>query len=459
MVPIGGTGWNTGSVTDGVLTVTTTQAVQNGRITYDFNMTAPSGTAAQGTYVLNAFMTGTNARAGFEGGIEVFDGEPPEIILVDPFDGQNLTNFTITPFSYNVSDSSALTSCVLFGDWSGSFVSEQTDGAPTNNAQNNFSEEIVTSDGFYSWNVQCTDAFNNIGVAEANFSFGAFLYPNATVGLNATQDANDGTGNVTLYWEPISNALSYEVYSTNDLTQGFSLLNTTTNPNYTDTTFSGSTRRFYRVDAINPTGQNISGDLFGAHVYTLRHNGNTRNLLGFPTNATYLRTANDTLNEVRNATAISAFNETIQRRETCNAFSCPSFPSCTPTNCDFNFNTRGGRAYEVYVNSSAPSAITWSIVGIVYTPQTIGLVKNTTDFGKNWVSMYANTTIAGAAELFTNITNADAVSRWDSTAQTSEGLIPSPFPFGPTYIGTNFSLVLEDGYEVSVTANQDWLQI
>ena len=118
-----------------------------------------------------------------------------------------------------------------------------------------------------------------------------------------------------------------------------------------------------------------------------------------------------------------------------------------------------GIGYEVYVNSSQPVPINWSMVGIVYNKTIIELNKNSTDFGINWIAVYGNTTLRGASDLLTNISNSDAVSNWNSQAQTSQGLVPNPLPIGPAFLGTNFSIVMEKGYEISVTQNYNWTQI
>ena len=230
----------------------------------------------------------------------------------------------------------------------------------------------------------------------------------------------------------------------------------TTNTNYTDSTFAGERRRFYSIFASNPFSTNSSIDYFGVHVYTLEHNSNTQNWIGFPTNFSYLSNANETLNEITNATAITLFNETIQGRVTCNPFSCPEDFACTDTNC--NFGIENGRGYEVNINSSAPSEINWSGVGIVNSKATINLVKPGSLFGKNWISIYANTSLINARNILDNIPNSDATTNWREDLQTSEGLIKTGWSWMP-YLGTNFVLEMEKGYEVLITQNTTWEQI
>ena len=389
-------------------------------------------------------------------GIE--DVVPPEIVLIYPSNGTNFANTFLVPnFTFSVTED-LIDSCQLYGDWNSgwhenqSLASPLADGTPVN-----FSGVNVGSSGFYFWNVRCNDTSGNIGWEDFNFTFSAFLSPDRPNLINISQDENDGTGNVTLFWEATNHSYLYRIYQTSDLTNSFNLLGETFDLNFTDTNFSDNIRRFYRIDAYNPTGQNESFDYFGAHVYSLEHNGNTRNWLGFPTNASYLANANDSLNEIRNSTAFTMWNETTQTRVTCNSFSCPTFPACTDTNC--NFALERGRGYETNLNSSVSDPINWSLAGIVYNPTTVNLVKNLTDFGKNWISLYANTSLGNAQSILENISNSDATTNWDEAGQTSQGLIPNPLPVGPPYLGTNFNTEIEKGYEVSVTQDTNWTQV
>jgi len=56
-----------------------------------------------------------------------------------------------------------------------------------------------------------------------------------------------------------------------------------------------------------------------------------------------------------------------------------------------------------------------------------------------------------------NISNSDAVSKWNSSTQTSQGLVY--IPAWGIYVGTNFNLNMEEGYEVSVNQTTYWNQI
>ncbi|RMD45408.1 hypothetical protein D6829_02415, partial [Candidatus Pacearchaeota archaeon] len=378
--------------------------------------------------------------------------DAPKVNLIYPQDNTNFSSYLIS-FNYSVNDTSSIANCSLYGNWSGGWHKNQTAQSPAKETENNFSAVNVSADGFYIWNVVCFDVWGNSAFNSSNFTFSAYLPSTEPVLLNASQSKNDGTGNITLTWNQSAHTIKYKIYYSSNLTN-FALLGESTSPNFTDTTFSGQKRRFYRVSAWNPATENFSKDYFGAHVYTLRHNVKTKNWISFPTNFSYLKTANDSLNEITNATAFTLWNATTQKRVTCNSFSCPSFPSCTDSNC--NFEIESTRAYEVNINSSAPSQINWSGVGIVYPSQTITLEKNSTSFGKNWIPIWANSSISNAAGILSSIPEADATSRWDSSAQTSKGYLY--IPAWNIYVGTNFNVEMEEGYEVSVNQTTTWQQ-
>jgi hypothetical protein len=376
----------------------------------------------------------------------------PIVNLIYPNLTQNFSGYTIDRFNFSANDNNDINNCSLYGNWTG-WQKNQTINEVVENFNTNFSSIAVADDGYYSWNVYCLDYAGNIGYNSTNYSFSAFLPPDKPILYSANQTDNDGTGDVILYWNSSNHSNKYRIYYGDDLNT-FNYLGETANLNYTDTLFSGNKRRFYRIDSWNPIGQNESLNYFGSHVYTLKHNGNTRNWIGIPVNATYLNYANDSLGNINNATAITMWNATTQKRVTCNTYSCPDSYECTDSNCNFSFDLSSGRGYEVNINSSAPSEINWSTVGIVLPPLTISLNKNSSDFAKNWVAMQANTTLNTATDLHSSVINADTVSDWNESTQKSEGLaVIGPIPFG-----TNFDINIEGGYEVSITANEDWTQ-
>ena len=423
------------------------------RVNYSFSKTV----SADGTYVWNCYACDKAGNCGFAVLNRTFTSDTiaPIVNLIYPGNNSNFSNFTIGFFNFSVTEL-YIDTCKLYGDWNNAWHINKSYVGPPNGSVTNFSSVVVEGDEYYTWNVWCNDSAGNSAFNSTNYTFAAFLSPlalNSTT-FNISQSVNNGSGNVTLYWNVSNHTYKYLIYAGLDF-DNLVYLNETFNPNYTDASFSGNKRRFYRVDSWNPAGQNISSIYFGAHVYTLQHTANTRNWISFPTNFSYLSDANKSLKEITNATSFTMWNVTIQQRVTCNDFSCPMYPSCTLTCC--NFNLEQGQAYEVNINGSAPAQVNWSGVGIVNNPIQINLIKNETSFGKNWISLYANTDLVSARNLSSNISNCDAVSKWNEATQTSQGLVYVP-AFG-LYVGTNFELNLESGYEVSVNQSTSWTQV
>ncbi len=420
-------------------------------INYTFNKSIEEGTFLWNCYACDKADNCDYAPLNYTFTIDLTG---PDVSLLYPGNYDNFSYFTIEQFNFSVEDNISIENCSLWGNWTGSWHLNQTILNPIKDTELNFSSANVSADGYYIWNVECFDIVGNPAFNLTNFTFSAFLFPENVSYVNSTQTKNDGTGDITLFWEESNHTINYSVYYASSLSGAFVLLNTTSETNYTDTTFAG-TRRFYRVDSWNPSGQNASEDYFGLHVYTLRHNTNSKNWIGFPTDFVNLDTANQTLSEIRNATAFAMWNATDQKKVSCTEFLCPNGIECTNEAC--NFNLEQGRGYEVFIDTGEPSPVQWSGVGIVYEATSVPLEVNSSDFAKNWIAMYADTSLTNAQDLIQDIPNADAVTQWDSSVQTTKGLIPSFLQPGE-FIGQNFNINIEEGYETSVTSSGSWSQ-
>jgi len=105
-----------------------------------------------------------------------------------------------------------------------------------------------------------------------------------------------------------------------------------------------------------------------------------------------------------------------------------------------NFNTTAGEAYLVKVSV----ANNWIVVGS-HNP---GLAVSLSAGGdSNWVSVPYHTTATNASTLFTQISNASQVSRWDNPT----GLMQTW-----TGRGTNFNLAAGEGVLVKVSVANSW---
>lgn len=80
-----------------------------------------------------------------------------------------------TPF-----DSDGISSCALWGNWSGGWHKNATFISPPNNTMN-FSKQNL-NDGTYQWTVSCNDTYNNLGWALNNLTFLIdTIYPNISI--------------------------------------------------------------------------------------------------------------------------------------------------------------------------------------------------------------------------------------------------------------------------------------
>ena len=397
--------------------------------------------------------------------IEILDLDSPNISLSSPVDNYNYSGHSVGPFSFSISDDSNMSNCSLLGSWGGGWHVNQTIYNVDSGIENSFSSVDVGGSGYYNWSVECYDIYGNFGISK-NRTFSAFLPPNEPILISINQTSNDGLGNISFSWKATNDTSKYNIYYSDNLTN-FVLLASVGMTNYTDSTFAGNKRRFYKVEAWNPSASNMSSKIFGAHVYELYYNNvsvagsvTNRNWIGFPTNFSYLKNANDTLNEISGAVAISMLNKTTQKQVTCSDFSCPESFSCTDTAC--NFDLVKGEGYEVLVNESGNSSINWSGVGIVNDAVSINLVYDETGtrYNKNWVSIYAGTTLKDANDFVSSVLGDDAITRWNAKTQSSEGLLGEAcFPWGLCIpIGKNFNVNMEEGYEISVTQDSIWVQ-
>ena len=87
----------------------------------------------------NVFSVGKQWKTELEAAIKVFDGDPPEITLYDPYSYQNITGFRVSPFNYTVNDVS--------------FFKQYRDR--NINLMNNFSEALKTFNKIMEFKSMC----------------------------------------------------------------------------------------------------------------------------------------------------------------------------------------------------------------------------------------------------------------------------------------------------------------
>jgi len=108
------------------------------------------------------FGSSTNSTSSFA---YITDTLAPSISLDYPenntFSATNLSLFNFTPAEANT-----IGSCVLYGNFTGSFLPNESLASPSNGQTNSISSSLP--EGVYLWNVRCNDSAGNFGFAQQN---------------------------------------------------------------------------------------------------------------------------------------------------------------------------------------------------------------------------------------------------------------------------------------------------
>ncbi|MCH7850624.1 MAG: VCBS repeat-containing protein [Nanoarchaeota archaeon] len=118
------------------------------------------------TYYWSVQTIDTGLKAGNFSTVQSFttsaDLERPNVTLNSPVDNANFSSYSIT-FNTTVSDNSNLTNVSLWGDWTGSFVINETNTSGLNNSEYIFTKDLTGfGDGTYIWRIEATDNETNV---------------------------------------------------------------------------------------------------------------------------------------------------------------------------------------------------------------------------------------------------------------------------------------------------------
>jgi len=166
--------WNS----DGSLNTT----IFNNNISGIYNQTIFSHTfIADGIYHWNVLVKNNNSQLAWASNnwtIQAFTNIP-SINLQAPTDNQFFNSELNINFSFTPEDDN-LESCMLYGNWNGSWHLNQTISA-TNFSSNDFTSLNLT-EGSYIWNVKCNDTNENTNFGLTNYTFTIDLTnPTATI--------------------------------------------------------------------------------------------------------------------------------------------------------------------------------------------------------------------------------------------------------------------------------------
>jgi PGF-pre-PGF domain-containing protein len=125
------------------------------------------------------------------------DTVAPTTTLISPANDYNSSSRSIT-FSCSASDNLNLANITLYGNWTGSWIANQTNSSPRNNTATTFTK--IINNGRYAWNCRACDNSNNCAFAASNRTFNvssADTPPNASFGINPVDNYNSTSQSVT----------------------------------------------------------------------------------------------------------------------------------------------------------------------------------------------------------------------------------------------------------------------
>ncbi len=111
---------------------------------------------SEGAHTLTIFINDTLGEEASDSTTFNVQVGAPTITLSFPIN--NYLNYNNIQFNYTPTDAD-LSSCELWGDFTGEFIQNQTDNSPTSGQTNHF--QLFLSEGTYIWNIKCTDGQSN----------------------------------------------------------------------------------------------------------------------------------------------------------------------------------------------------------------------------------------------------------------------------------------------------------
>ncbi len=164
------------------------------------------------------------------------DTTPPAVNLIAPLSG-TISNVSSVTFSFNTTDDASTTmNCSMYIDG----ILNQTNTSVQNGTTTVFPLVSGIPDGFYRWNVTCTDQSNNLGVSAAR---------NFTVDTTVPSVTLNSPYNLSLL---NSSSVSFNFTATDNLAQKMSCLLFLDNvPNQTNSSVNNNTATVFNVSGIS----------------------------------------------------------------------------------------------------------------------------------------------------------------------------------------------------------------
>ena len=151
---------------------------------------------SEATHTVYMFANDSSGRVGTDNVTFSVNLAPPSITLSYPLNGIWLNYSQNIPFNYTPTDSDGISSCRLYGDFTGTQQLNQTDTTITSGVINQFFLNL--SSGDYLWNVFCNDTGNNgaWGNPSSNETFYVdTIYPLIDYGVGVYSNQQNVTAN------------------------------------------------------------------------------------------------------------------------------------------------------------------------------------------------------------------------------------------------------------------------
>ncbi|MDP7179805.1 MAG: PQQ-binding-like beta-propeller repeat protein [Candidatus Woesearchaeota archaeon] len=132
----------------------------------------------------------------------IIDTTPPTINLDLPLNN-TWQNDESVAFKYTPTDPAGIDTCTLYGNFNGSWLSNESDSSVASASQSTFN--INLSDGIYIWNVLCNDTAGSSAFNSTNLTINIDTLP-PTINLSApVNEYNSSNSSVQFNWTAIDN--------------------------------------------------------------------------------------------------------------------------------------------------------------------------------------------------------------------------------------------------------------
>ncbi|ODS36704.1 hypothetical protein BEH94_10540 [Candidatus Altiarchaeales archaeon WOR_SM1_SCG] len=404
------------------------------------------------TFIININIAGTDIYAAeFElkfnpGILEVIDLGEGDFIKHDGSDTFNITNINNTGGKINYA-------VTRLNDTDG------VEGGITGAGELIWIKFRAKENGTSSLNIESYNISNsNISEIENVTASGGTVTVTAITKVNPPVNLTINLlsgGSILLKWNASNTTSvdSYKIYFS-DTKDGFNFTipnATTTDANWTDNTAASAQQRYYVVRAAAGSNEDNNTYVVGKFDIELyKKPGSTGvNWVSIPLN-TSITTAQEMANSIgdtfETATRLNAPTQTTE--------GLVKLPPPLTGFSGSNFNIFMGEAYSISVSANT----TWTLTGTV--PEnisTITLTKKPGSTGVNWIGLPLITSITTAQEMANSIGDTfETATRLNAPTQTTEGLVKLPPPL-TGFSGSNFNILISEGYSISVSENTTWI--